>query len=305
VVLAHGGAGSDARESSRILPAARRGLDVLGAGRGALEAAVAAAVVLEDDPRFNAGTGSTVRLDGETVQMDAAVMDQSRGFGAVAAIERVKNPVLVARAVLDSPHLLLAGDGATRFARALGMPDYDPATPESRARHRRRLERIPQRGMEGAWGRSDWTRAWNYLVPPPRELRGCDTIGVVVRDADSRFACAASSGGFGPMLRGRVGDVPIPGAGLYAGPSGAICATGEGEEIIRALVCLRVYEWLEAGLSAVDAIERGLRLVPETADLGILVVARSDAAAGARTQMGWAGIVDGRAVTPPVDPSPR
>src|SRR5688572_18319326 len=128
--IAHGGVGTEAVHSDGCRVAVEAALAALSATNDPLDAAVAGVVVLEDDQRFNAGTGSIVRLDG-SVQMDASVMDSAGRFGAVASIERVKNPVLVARAVLDTPHLVLAGDGATQFARTLEMPDHDPATPAS------------------------------------------------------------------------------------------------------------------------------------------------------------------------------
>src|SRR5688572_25382391 len=118
--IAHGGVGSPPERADGPRAAVDAALAVLERGGHPLDAAVAGVVVMENDPRFNAGTGSKVRLDGKTVQMDAAVMDSSGRYGAVAVIEDVKNPVLVARAVAETPHRLIAGDGAQRFARALG-----------------------------------------------------------------------------------------------------------------------------------------------------------------------------------------
>ena len=126
--VVHGGAGSPRARMDGTDRAAAQAAVLLKGGGSALDAALAAVVILEDDPRFNAGTGANIRLDGKTIQMDAACMDGETGaFGAVAAIERVKNPVLVARKVMDTPHILIVGEGATRFARAMGFPDYDPA----------------------------------------------------------------------------------------------------------------------------------------------------------------------------------
>ena len=207
-----------------------------------LAAAVRGVTVLEDDPRFNAGTGSMVRLDG-SIQMDASVMDSSGRFGAVAGLERVKNPVLVARAVLDTPHLLLMGDGATRFARALGHADYDPATPQRRLATETIKEKIRRAApdLPEFWRTSQWKKHWNYALSPealrldPRDA-GTDTVGVAVRAPDGRFAVALSTGGTAVMLRGRVGDVPIYGAGLYAGPHGTAAATGTGERIMETML---------------------------------------------------------------------
>jgi isoaspartyl peptidase/L-asparaginase-like protein (Ntn-hydrolase superfamily) len=265
-----------------------------------LEAAVAGVVVLEDDPRFNAGTGSIVRLDG-SIQMDASVMTSAGRFGAVAGIERVKNPVKVARAVLETPHLLLMGDGAVRFARALGMPDYDPSTP-----HRRTAtDKVKQRLRTGAadlppyWRGGDWRRHWNYPVAP--EALGLthdapagaatDTVGVAVRAPDGRFAVALSTGGTGIVLRGRVGDVPIFGAGLYAGPQGAAAATGTGERIIEKLLAHTVYGWLSDGVAPAEAARRAIALVP--GGTGIIVMGATGFAAASDTRMAWAGREEG------------
>lgn len=132
VLVTHGGAGGPRENSDACERAGDAGLRALAEGGNALSAAVAATVVLEDDPRLNAGTGSNLRLDGETIEMDAAVMTGDARFGAVAAIQRVRNPVEVARAVLDTPHLLLAGEGATRFARAPAA--YPTTTPSPSVR---------------------------------------------------------------------------------------------------------------------------------------------------------------------------
>src|SRR5512133_908778 len=184
--VVHGGAGSPRARMDGTDPAAVKALATLKAGGSALEAALAGVVVLENDPRFNAGTGANIRLDGKTVQMDAAAMDGATGgFGAVAAIERVKNPVKVARRVMDTPHLLIVGDGATRFARAMGFPEHDPICPENRARYER-VKRIllgSEPGAVEAWKRFDWRKAWNFPGPVPPELAQAagspDTVGAV------------------------------------------------------------------------------------------------------------------------------
>lgn len=166
--VVHGGAGSPRRRMDGTDRAAAKALAALKGGAPALDAALAAVVVLEDDPRFNAGTGANIRLDGKTIQMDAACMDgETGGFGAVAAIERVKNPVLVARKVMATPHLLIVGEGATRFARALGFPDYDPTCTENKARFQRVqaiLKGSDPQQLE-AWKRYDWKQAWNFPTP--------------------------------------------------------------------------------------------------------------------------------------------
>ena len=288
VVVVHGGAGSPRSRVAATGAAAERGLAALRAGRSALEAALAATVQLEDDCAFNAGTGANIRLDGKTVQMDAAAMDGATGaFGAVAAIERVKNPVLVARRVMDTPHILIVGEGATRFARAMGFPDHDPICPESRARYdrvRRVLRGLEEGPDSKAWKRFDWAKAWNFPGPIPDDLRTAagspDTVGAVARDGAGRFAAAISTGGTTITFYGRVGDVPIYGAGIYAGPHGAVACTGLGEEIVKRLVARSVYDDLARGMGAQEAVERALATFPQGALLGVIAVSATGEGGG-------------------------
>ena len=235
-----------------------RGLEVLRRGGGALEAVVEAIVVLEDDPRLNAGTGSRMRIDGR-VQMDAALMDSHLEAGSVAAIEGVRNPIRVAREVFDSPHILLVGADATAFARSKGHPPYDPATPESRRRLEESLAKIREHRLPRYARR--W-KAWDLH----------DTVGAVARDRRGRFAAGSSTGGTEFMLPGRVGDSPIIGAGLYAGPHGAVTVTGIGEEIIRRTLSKFVYDRMAAGASAQAAANRGLALFHRDVPVGVIAV---------------------------------
>ncbi|WP_306590424.1 isoaspartyl peptidase/L-asparaginase [Geothrix sp. 21YS21S-4] len=281
--VVHGGAGSLRALMDGTDRAAAKALAALKAGSGALDAALAGVVVMEDDPRFNAGTGANIRLDGKTIQMDAACMDGvTGGFGAVAAIERVKNPVLVARKVMDTPHILIVGEGATRFARAMGFPDYDPTCAENTARFRK-VQRILQGedpGRLAAWTRYDWKKAWNFPTPLKEALGPSDTVGCVARDAAGRFAAAISTGGTTITFYGRVGDVPIYGAGIYAGPKGAVACTGNGEDIVKRLVAKTAYDLLAKGLTAQQAVDRTLRAFPADIDLGLVAVGSATTGGG-------------------------
>lgn len=258
LLLTHCGAGSDASVQDAADGAMRRGVEVLKRGGRALDAVVEAVVVLEDDPRLNAGTGSRMRVDGR-IQMDASVMDWNLEVGAVAAIESVKNPIRVARDVLDTPHVLLVGPDATAFARSKGHAPYDPATPESH----KKLEESLQRIREGRLPR--YARKWRGI-----DLHG--TVGAVARDRRGHFAVATSTGGTAFMLPGRVGDTPIVGSGFYAGPHGAVGATGIGEEIMKRVLAKYVYDQMAAGQSPQKAAERGLAQFPRDVSIGLVVV---------------------------------
>jgi isoaspartyl peptidase/L-asparaginase-like protein (Ntn-hydrolase superfamily) len=292
-ILTHGGAASPHAHSDGCVKAAEAARDVIEAGGDALSAVLAATVMLEDDPRFNAGTGSNLRLDGNTIEMDASVMASDARFGAVACIERVKNPVLVAAKVMETPHLLIVGDGATSFARACGFEAYDPMTDKARDKHARAMADLRGQGDGDfttdatAWQKIDWPRLWNFASEPPIQ----DTVGAVVRDGQGRFAATASTGGTVYMLRGRVGDSPLMGCGVYAGPAGAVAATGVGEEIVRRFLAKTVYDWLEEGIPAARAAQRGIAKFPEIVDVGLLVASREGQAIASNRNMASALIV--------------
>jgi isoaspartyl peptidase/L-asparaginase-like protein (Ntn-hydrolase superfamily) len=314
--IAHGGVGNPPRNSDGCRTAVDRALAELERTGDPVEAAAAGVVVMEDDPRFNAGTGAVVRLDLRTVQMDAAVMRSDGRSGAVAAIERVKNPVLVARQVMETPHLLLAGDGAIRFARRMGHADHDPTTPRQRQKTlavlRQWMNRDPQ--LPEVWRRFDLRRHWNFArpldevleevkqspvpaadagaasppppAPPPGP--GSDTVGVVVRAPDGRYGAALSTGGWSMTLSGRVGDSALIGSGLYAGPAGAMAATGVGERIVEATLGRRMQRWLASGTSAREAARRAVAELAPKGPIGVIVMDATSMAAESSKPMAWA-----------------
>jgi L-asparaginase / beta-aspartyl-peptidase len=260
IILAHGGAGSLNEQSDGPEAACRQGATFLTDGQidAALRAVIEAAVVLEDDPRFNAATGGNMRIDGR-IQMDAILAASDGRIGSVAAIEKVKNPVRVARMVMDSPHVMLCGEGATQFARHRGVPEADVTTEKALKRHAAMLERLKT----------------GELRPTEQKWRGRDmhgTIGAVARAEDGTFAVSCSTGGTSMMLPGRVGDTPLFGAGTMCGPAGAVCATGDGEEIIRRLASMRAYLRIENGEHPQQACEAEVAAFPRPYTLGLIAV---------------------------------
>ena len=221
-IVVHGGAGDldparTAEARAGCERAVRAGLDLMAGGEGAVAAAVAAVRVLEDDPVFNAGTGSALTREG-TVECDAAVMDgRTVRIGAVASMIGTGEAIAIARAVLDDgEHALLCGDGAWAFARERGFQPVDPATLVTE-QARRRLEQARARRAGGG---------------PPERLGG--TVGAAVIDARGHVAAATSTGGTTYKRPGRIGDTPLCGCGTYADDAaGAASATGVGEAIIR------------------------------------------------------------------------
>jgi L-asparaginase / beta-aspartyl-peptidase len=292
LAVAHGGVGSPPTVTDGVQAAAAAALAKLEGGGSSLDAAIAGTVVMENDPRFNAGTGANIRLDGKTIEMDAALMTGEGRFAAVGAIERVRNPILVARAVMDStPHLFLVGEGATRFAHLMGFADVVPICPEAEEKYRTRMRRLAE-----LYGRTDttvydWRRYWNFPNPMPSDIvawrKHGDTVGTLARDAAGRFAATLSTGGTSVTLYGRVGDVPVYGCGLYAGPAGAVACTGEGEEIIKRFMAHSVYEQMAKGVPARRAVEAAVRAFPNQFDLGLIALDRQGWGVAANRSMAF------------------
>jgi L-asparaginase/beta-aspartyl-peptidase (threonine type) len=266
VILAHGGAGAPNEDSDGPEAACKLGAGLLTDGQpdAALRAVIEAAVLLENDVRFNAGTGANYRLDG-SLQMDAILATSDGRIGCVAAIERVRNPIRVARLVMDSPHVMLCGPGATQFAHKRGIPDDAPRTEKADKRLAAAHERLKTgnfKPTEAKWKGRD------------QDAHMHGTIGVVARAKDGTFAVACSTGGTSMMLPGRVGDSPIYGAGTMCGPHGAVCATGDGEEIIRRLISMRVYMKLAEGMNPQRACDDEVKAFPKPYTLGLIAIGK-------------------------------
>ena len=301
-IIVHGGAGlipperyDAAREGCRA--AAKAGWRVLAAGGSALDAVEAAITTLEDDPGFNAGTGAVLTSDGRA-QLDCGVMDgTSLHVGAIAGVERIKNPIRVARAVLASPHVLLVGAGAEEFAREAGFSLCDPrdlVTPYQYERWKRGYR--PGDGAHAGVELDDVLTQSTQAVPPSPATNGHNpgaepvhaddtkhgTVGAVAVDDAGNIIASASTGGRAGKHLGRVGDSPLPGCGYYAECGiGGISCTGDGEHFIRLLLARRVADYLSAGLSAQAAATAAIRLLGErTGGEGGLIVLDSHGRVG-------------------------
>jgi beta-aspartyl-peptidase (threonine type) len=241
LLVIHGGAGVErAGMTPEIEQAARAALETalrqgyaqLQAGKPALDAVTAAITVLEDDPHFNAGKGAVFTHDGRN-ELDASIMDGATlAAGGVANVHRVKNPILLARAVMEhSPHVLMFGDGAEEFAAGQGIELVDP----SYFRTEQRWQELQKALKEDAAGMQAATRMAG--------LRHFGTVGAVARDSEGRLAAGTSTGGMTDKRWGRVGDSPIIGAGTYANQACAVSGTGWGEYYLRVSaareICLR------------------------------------------------------------------
>lgn len=262
-IAIHGGAGTITRQSmtaereqayrAKLAEALEAGRKVLAAGGSALDAVEAAIVVMEDSPLFNAGKGAVFTADGRN-ELDASLMDgRTLNAGAVAAVTHVKNPIRLARLVMErSPHVLLAGDGAEVFARTVGA-ELVPATYFWTERRWQQLMRV-QSEKKGAGLLLDHDAEHKY-----------GTVGAVALDKDGNLAAGTSTGGLTNKAWGRIGDSPIIGAGTYASnASCAVSGTGQGEYFIRLAISREVcalveYRGLALQQAADEVIQKKLK----------------------------------------------
>ena len=261
VMVIHGGAGTIRRESmtaatekayrDTLTIALRRGYEILARGGSSLDAVEATIRVMEDSPLFNAGKGAVFTAAG-TNELDAAIMDgRTLAAGSVAAVQRIKNPISLARLVMEkSPHVMMVGPGAEEFARLQGMALVPPSYfwTERRWEQLQREKRAADTAKKGA------------RLPDDNKF---GTVGAIALDKAGNLAAATSTGGTSSKRYGRVGDAPIIGAGTYASPGCAVSATGAGEFFIRnnvaADICARVkYAGVSIERAADDVVNKVL-----------------------------------------------
>jgi L-asparaginase / beta-aspartyl-peptidase len=258
----HGGAGllpldllKAHREGCR--GALRLGLDVLESGGSALDAVQWAVVELENDETYDAGYGSFLNRDGQ-VECDAGIMDGGRlATGSVCAVAGVPNPVVLARAILESPLAVLVAGGARDFAVEQGVDVCDP-------------EQLVSPRARRLWDEHS-DRGWD--VADDRSLFG-DTVGAVALDQRGDLAAATSTGGMPGKPPGRVGDSPFIGTGVYANNrSAAVSTTGHGELIIPIVWAKSAADLITSGMTTEEAARQSIQLLaPTKAKGGIIMI---------------------------------
>ncbi|MDX5407265.1 MAG: isoaspartyl peptidase/L-asparaginase [Chromatiaceae bacterium] len=273
-IVIHGGAGTISRDSmtpaqeqayhAMLSHAVNQGYSVLERGGSSLDAVTAAVTILEDSPLFNAGKGAVYTFD-ETHELDASIMDgKSRNAGAIAGVTNVKNPILLARAVMEkSAHVMLAGKGAEQFAQE------------------QQLELVENSYFNTEFRYEALKRAKQAIAPLPHQARvpydpawKMGTVGAVAIDRKGNLAAATSTGGMTAKRYGRIGDAPVIGAGNFADNQCAVSATGHGEFFIRYQVasdiCARAKYQRKSAAAAAKEVLAELKAVG--GDGGVIVV---------------------------------
>ena len=273
-IVIHGGAGApdkklmtkekEAEYHAKLNEALDAGHAILAGGGTSLDAVAAAIVVLEDSPLFNAGKGAVLNIEGK-IELDASIMDgRTAAAGAVTCVKETRNPILLARLVMDkTPHVMLAGEAADVLARKHGLQQVPNKYFETE--HRREAwERAKEKEKKPATDKADPTRGDardNSVV----EDGGFGTVGAVALDKHGNLAAGTSTGGRLNKMVGRVGDTPIIGAGTYAkNTTCAVSGTGHGEYFIRTVAAHSISALMEhqkvdvktAAKAAVDEIEK-------------------------------------------------
>jgi beta-aspartyl-peptidase (threonine type) len=267
----HGGAGSaptrfsDARTRQRrhaLGQALRSGQAILAAGGSSLDAVEAVVRFLEDDPRFNAGKGAVFNADGGH-ELDASIMDgRDRSCGAVANVSIVKNPISLARLVMTKTrHILLAGDGADRFAREMNVDLVDQDYFHTDQRYKA-WQRAKEQADKVGGGR-----------PLPMWM---GTVGCVALDRSGNLAAGTSTGGLTNKKVGRIGDSPVIGAGNFAdNQTCAVSCTGIGEQFMRHVAAHEIAALMKYGeMSIRQAVDHVLRHSLRPGDGGVIAVSR-------------------------------
>ncbi len=259
-IIVHGGAGKhrNKREAIKgVIKACKKGFSVLEKGGSAIDAVCAAVSEMEDNPYFNAGFGSVLTIRG-TVEMDASIMvGNTLKFGAVAGITGFKNPILIARRVMEkTSHLLLIGKGAEEFALLEGFKKTNLVSKERLDFYFKFLKDKKTFLREELKDTLKWVRNKYEIVVG-------DTVGACAVDSKGNTVSGTSTGGIFFKMEGRVGDTPCPGCGTYANSFCAVSATGLGEAIMRVVLSKFVCDKISEGLDVMEACKKGIEFLEE------------------------------------------
>jgi L-asparaginase / beta-aspartyl-peptidase len=286
-LMIHGGAGaledlkyeaSESAFSQSILAILEQGRDRLARGDSALDVVEYCASLLEDDRLYNAGCGSVLNAEGK-VEMDAALMDgRNLQAGAVACLRNIKNPISLARRVLEhGEHVLLMGDGALEFAKFCAIDTY----PDDYFITEARIKQLAEAQVAGRMTLD------HERIKPSQKL---GTIGAVARDIHGNLAAATSTGGLVNKRWGRVGDTPIVGAGVFAdNETCAVSATGYGEQFLRTVLAKTISDFVQfRGMDAADAAQAGIDylVAKVNGSGGVIVIDRAGRCAAAQSTSG-------------------
>jgi len=257
-IIIHGGAGKIdkewEKEGNKIIAKILDRVEIiLKNGRSALDAVEEAVIMMENAELFNAGYGSVLNYDGFP-EMDASIMTGRGDFGGVASIYDVKNPVSVARKVMEyTDHLLLNGKGAVDFARLFGFEEYKEI-PEKRKKRWKELKNELEEETDFSGGPLRyWKKLKDFSENFYKKNVKYGTVGAVCLDFSGHIAAATSTGGIWLKLFGRVGDSPLMGAGTYASSFGGASDTGHGEEIMKLFLTKRAVDLMK-DYSAPEAV---------------------------------------------------
>lgn len=235
--------------------------EVLGKGGRALDAVEKGVMVTEASQSCCVGLGANPDRDGK-VTLDACIMDEAFNCGSVAFLERIKHPIAVARRVMEkTPHVMLVGAGAQQFAIAEGFPlEEEKLSPDAEKSYKEWLKKSEYKPVINIENKGT-----THVAAPSRLPNGewnHDTIGMVAMDAAGNLSGSCTTSGMGFKMRGRLGDSPIIGAGLYVDNEvGACTATGQGEDVIRVAGSHSVIEYMRQGLSPEQACKKAIERI--------------------------------------------
>jgi beta-aspartyl-peptidase (threonine type) len=270
-IVIHGGAGDMKKESmppeeqeayrKKLEEALTAGYNILKDGGKSLDAVETAIRIMEDSPLFNAGKGAVFTAEG-TNELDASIMEgKTLNAGAVAAVKRVKNPIALARMVMEhSPHVMLAGEGAEKFAKEMGLPPVSNKYFYTKSRWES-LQKIKKRKKE------------EEKKKQKEKNKKFGTVGAAALDKEGNLAAGTSTGGMTYKRFGRIGDSPVIGAGTYANNrTCAVSCTGHGEYFMRTLAAYDISALMEyKGLSLADAAATVLKKLEDMGGSGGLI----------------------------------